>query len=262
MGAGFENLELVDHEVLPQARDGAGGGGDRYDRLAHAGAAILLVLAAGWPRVRAGPAPPLERTPITPFAVSFTKVFALVPGLLATIFAVLVGQTLPLGGAAPLVVLSGLAIVIAAGDSIALYHQRVLGFAWAGLLVVPVLFIPLLIVLLPWTAGTDLQASQPANAMGRYFADTFERRTGQPLAVVTGDPRTAALIALAAPSITSSIAVRVSRTSTAAGHQGLFSRSCRRTAAHLRAAGARPAAAVTDRLGRDPAGQRGAGALR
>jgi hypothetical protein len=168
--------------------------------LAHAGAAILLVLAAGWPRVRAGPAPPLERTPITPFAVSFTKVFALVPGLLATIFAVLVGQTLPLGGAAPLVVLSGLAIVIAAGDSIALYHQRVLGFAWAGLLVVPVLFIPLLIVLLPWTAGTDLQASQPANAMGRYFADTFERRTGQPLAVVTGDPRTAALIALAAPS--------------------------------------------------------------
>jgi len=36
--------------------------------------------------------------------------------------------------------------------------------------------------------------------MGRFFADSFERRTGRPLAVVTGDPRTAALIALAAPS--------------------------------------------------------------
>ena len=36
--------------------------------------------------------------------------------------------------------------------------------------------------------------------MGRFFAESFERRTGRPLAVVTGDPRTAALIALAAPS--------------------------------------------------------------
>jgi hypothetical protein len=36
--------------------------------------------------------------------------------------------------------------------------------------------------------------------MGRFFADSFERRTGQPLAVVTGDPDTAALVALGAPS--------------------------------------------------------------
>ena len=52
----------------------------------------------------------------------------------------------------------------------------------------------------PWTAGADLNIAQPANAMGAFFADSFERRTGQPLAVVTGDPRTAALVALAAPS--------------------------------------------------------------
>jgi hypothetical protein len=168
--------------------------------LAHAGLIILLVLASGWPRVRAGPAPPLARRPVDPLAVSFIKVFALVPGLLATIFAVVIGQRLPIGGSAPLVVLSGLAIVVAAGDSIALYHQRVLGFAWAGLLIVPALFVPLLIVLLPWTVGTDLQIAQPANAMGRFFAENFTRRTGEPLAVVTGDPRTAALVALTAPS--------------------------------------------------------------
>jgi hypothetical protein len=168
--------------------------------LAHAGLVILLVLAAGWPRVRANPAPPLARAPVAPFAVTFVKVFALVPGLLATIFAVVLGRGLPIGGAAPLVVLSGLAVAVVTGDSIALYHQRVLGFAWAGLLLVPALFVPLLIVLLPWTADTDLQIAQPANAMGRFFADSFERRTGQPLAIITGDPRTAALIALAAPS--------------------------------------------------------------
>jgi len=168
--------------------------------LAHAGLAILLVLAAGWPRVRAIPSPPLSRAPVESFAATYVKIFALVPGLLATIFAVLFGRALPIGGAAPLVVLSGLALVIAAGDSIALYHQRILGFAWAGLLVVPAVFVPILIVLLPWTAGMDLRIAQPAAAMGRFFADSFERRTGEPLAIVTGDPRLAALVALAAPS--------------------------------------------------------------
>ena len=168
--------------------------------VAHAGAAILLVLAGGWPRARAIPAPPLTRPPVEPLASTYVKVFALFPGLLATIAAVILGRAVPVGGAAPLVVLSGLALVLAAGDSIALYHQRILGFAWAGLLVVPALFVPILIVALPWAAGMDLRVAQPAGAMGRFFADSFERRTGEPLKVVTGDPRLAALIALSAPS--------------------------------------------------------------
>jgi Dolichyl-phosphate-mannose-protein mannosyltransferase len=168
--------------------------------LAHAGLAILLVLAVGWPRVSAPPAPPIARRHADPFAATFVKIFALVPALLATVCAVLVGQKLPVGGAAPLVVLSGLGVVLAAGDSIALYHQRVLGFAWSGLLLVPAVFVPLLIVLLPWTIGTDLKIAEPANAMGAFFAESFQRRTGQKLAIITGDPRTAALIALTAPS--------------------------------------------------------------
>ena len=168
--------------------------------LAHAGLAILTVLAAGWPRSSMPPAPPIERPQADAHAVIFIRTFALVPALLATICAVLVGQRLPIGGAAPLVVLSGLAVVLAAGDSIALYHQRVLGFAWSGLLLVPALFVPLMIVVLPWMVGTDLQIAQPANAMGEFFADSFQRRTGQKLAIVTGDPRTAALVALTAPS--------------------------------------------------------------
>jgi hypothetical protein len=63
--------------------------------------------------------------------------------------------------------------------------------------VVPAIFVPIVIALLPWTTGTDLKVAQPATAMGRFFADSFERRTGQPLAVVSGDARTAALVALA-----------------------------------------------------------------
>ncbi len=168
--------------------------------LAHAGLAILIVLALGWPRRRATPTPPVVRRPVEAFAGTFIKVMLVVPALLATAIAVLIGRAAPIGGAAPLVVLSGLAVVIAAGDSIALYHQRVLGFAWAGLLLVPAAFVPLLIVLLPFAAATDLKIAQPARAMGRFFAENFERRTGQPLAIVTGDPRAAALIAAAAPS--------------------------------------------------------------
>jgi dolichyl-phosphate-mannose-protein mannosyltransferase len=168
--------------------------------LAHAGLAILVVLALGWPRSRATPAPPLQRQPVDAFAGTFVKVLAIIPALLTNVIAVLVGRAAPVGGAAPLVVLSGLAAVMVAGDSIALYHQRVLGFAWGGLLLVPAAFVPLLILVLPWAAATDLKISQPARAMGRFFAENFERRTGQPLAIVTGDPRTAALIAVAAPS--------------------------------------------------------------
>ncbi len=169
--------------------------------LAHAGLAILVVLASGgWPRTHAEPAPAISRAPVVPSAITFVKLFALIPVLLATAVTVLVGQQLPIGGAAPLLVLSGLAVVVAAGEVIALHHLRTLGFAWVGLLVVPAILVPAAIVLLPWTSGTDLAIAQPATAMGRFFADSFERRTGHPLAIVSGDSRVAALVAVAAPS--------------------------------------------------------------
>ena len=168
--------------------------------LAHTGLAVMVVLASGWPRTRASPAPAIARLPISPIAVRYVKTFALVPALLATIVAVLIGDRAPVGGAAPLLVLSGLAVIVAAGDSITLHHQRILGYAWAGLLFVPALLVPAAIVLLPWVTGTDLSVAQPAAAMGRFFAESFERRTGHPLAVVSGDTRIAALVALSAPS--------------------------------------------------------------
>ncbi|MDE2285617.1 MAG: glycosyltransferase family 39 protein [Hyphomicrobiales bacterium] len=168
--------------------------------LAHAGLAVLVVLASGWPRTRAQPAPPVVRAPAPPDAATFVGCLALVPALLATIVTVLAGARFPVGGAAPLLVLSGLAVVVAAGRNVELHHQRILGYAWVGLLLVPALFIPTVIAVLPWTTGTELQVAQPASAMGRYFGDSFARRTGRSLAVVSGDEHLAELIALAAPS--------------------------------------------------------------
>jgi len=166
--------------------------------LAHAGLAILVVRASGGPRFPA-PAPEIARLPLDPLALRYVKVFALAPALLATIAAVLFGQALPIGGFAPLLVLSGLAAIVAAGETIILHHQRILGFAWTGLLLLPVVFVPVVIVLLPWTTGTELRIAQPAAAMGRFFAQSFERRTGRRLAIVGGEAATAALVAFAVP---------------------------------------------------------------
>jgi hypothetical protein len=168
--------------------------------LAHAGLAILVVLAGGWPQSRSDPTPALTRGAVDDFGKTFVKVFALVPALLATIIAVLLERPAPIGGTAPLVVLSALGVVLLAGQSIELYHQRILGFAWAGLLIVPAALVPVVLLLLPWTLRTNLTVAEPAATMGRFFADTFESRTGRPLAVVTGETAMATIVAIGAPS--------------------------------------------------------------
>jgi hypothetical protein len=101
---------------------------------------------------------------------------------------------------APLLMLSGLAIVIAAGNVISLRRQRLLGAAWMALLLLPPLATASAIAVVPWVAGVDLAVAQPADAMARYFSETFQRRTGQPLAIVTGDVRIASVVAMQSPS--------------------------------------------------------------
>jgi hypothetical protein len=165
----------------------------------HAGLVVLAAVAGG---VLAGPrasAPAVERVPIDPFAKHFVYVFALAPAFIATLLAVLFGRPAPVGGAAPIVIFSGLAVIVAAGDLIRLYRQRTGALVWLGLLVVPPAVIVAATVTLPWTVAVDLEVSKPANAMGQFFTETFRRRTGKPLAIVVGDARTAGLVALASP---------------------------------------------------------------
>jgi hypothetical protein len=164
--------------------------------LAHAGLVVLLVLAQFWPVIGGSRAPVISREPVTRAAAIYVKIFALVPALLFTIAAVILDLGVPTGAAAPLLILTGLACIVVAGEQIELRHQHILGYAWIGLLLVPAFLVLAAILVLPWTSGIE----QPARAMGRFFAESFERRTGRPLAVVGGDTDTAALVALAAPS--------------------------------------------------------------
>jgi len=168
--------------------------------LAHSGLALLVVLASRWKMPAAKDVPVFKRDPVDPFARHFVYFIALVPGLVSTLLAVLIGQSAPIGGAAPAVVLSGLAVVVALGDTIKVHRQRIVGFAWVALLFVPALTTLGAILVLPWIAGVDLKIAQPASAIGHFFSDSFQRRTGKPLAIVTGDPGMAELVAFGSPS--------------------------------------------------------------
>jgi hypothetical protein len=166
----------------------------------HLGLFLLAGLASGWPRRRRAQAPEIDRNPVEPFARRFVYFFALMPAVLAVAIAVGSGRLGPMQRLAPLVVLSGLAVVVAAGNRVLLYRERLVSSAWLGLLVAPPVLVVVGIALLPWTFAVDLKVAQPANVEGAFFADNFQRRTGRPLNFVTGDERIAPLVALGAPS--------------------------------------------------------------
>ena len=168
--------------------------------LTHLGLALLVTLTSGWPRHPRERAPEIDRNPVEPFARTFVFVFALAPALMAIAVAFASGRLGPLDRVAPLVVLSGLAVVVAAGDKVLLYRERLVSTAWLGLLVAPPVLVPVAMAIFPWTVGIDLRIAQPANAEGRFYADIYQRRTGKPLIYLSGDPRVAPLVALAAPS--------------------------------------------------------------
>lgn len=170
--------------------------------LSHLGLALLAVLASGWPGTRRrwrDRAPEITRAPVEFLARAYIYVFAVAPALCAIVIAFVSDRLGPLDRIAPLVVLSGLALVVAAGDQVMLYRERLVSSAWAGLLIAPPAMVVLSLVVLPWTYAVDLKIAQPANAEARLFADNFQRRTGKPLSYVTGDVRLAPLVALAAP---------------------------------------------------------------
>ncbi len=168
--------------------------------LTHLGLGLLVILASGWPRRRRESAPELDRNPIEPLARDFVYFFAVAPAIAAIAVAFASGGLGPLDRVGPLVLLSGLAVVVAAGDQVLLYRERLVSFAWAGLLLGPPVLVMLSLFVMPWSFAVDLKIAQPANAEGAFFADNYLRRTGKPLAFVTGDARIAPLLALVAPS--------------------------------------------------------------
>ncbi len=167
--------------------------------LSHAGMAILILLGRGALMASRGAPPEVIRAPAHPAARGFVYFFALGPIVAMGLFALFTRRPENFL-AAPLAVMSGLAVIVAAGERIKIEHQYLIGYAWVALIVLPPLLVAFAIVFQPWTVAADLRIGRPANEMGQFFGDSFGRRTGRPLAVVAGDQALASLVALGAPS--------------------------------------------------------------
>lgn len=165
--------------------------------LVHIGLMVLAFVAGAMLKPR-GDVPVIERRPVGRFGKAFVYAFAIVPVFIATLAMAIGNDAAAAAGVAPFVVLSGLAVVVAAGDAIHIHRQSILGWIWFGLLVGPALLAVAAMIILPW-AGIALAIGEPAAALGQSFTETFNRRTGRPLAIVVGDARLGGLVALASP---------------------------------------------------------------
>lgn len=168
--------------------------------LALSGVIILLITNSRALDRKADDVPLIFRPPVDPFARLFVYVFALAPPVGLSFIAALFGRDQVIGGDGLALLLAGLAVIVAAGDLIPLRRQQILRTVWLIVMAAPAVVVLGLVYVQPWFGGGEARTALPARAMGLYFGENFERRTGRPLAAVAGDPQLAVLIGFAAPS--------------------------------------------------------------
>ena len=164
--------------------------------LAMSGIVLLVVLNSGRSGRKPEEAPIIYRPPVDPLARDFVYFFAIAPALMGSLISGLFDLDRVVGGAGIALLMSGLAVIVAAGDLIQVRRQRVLRSAWAAAIIAPALAVLAMTLFLPWTASGEVATSLPATAIARFFGDSFERRTNHPLRAVAGDAQLAALISL------------------------------------------------------------------
>ena len=164
--------------------------------LAISGIVVLVALNSGWFNRNPEDAPIIYRPPVDPLARDFVYFFAIAPALAGSLVSGLFNFDHVAGGTGIALLLSGLAVIVATGDLIQLRRQRILRSVWAAAVVAPALGVIVITLLVPWTSSAEVTTSLPATAIARFFGDSFERRTNQPLRSVAGDAHLASLISL------------------------------------------------------------------
>jgi hypothetical protein len=164
--------------------------------LAISGILVLVAFNSRWFDRNPEEAPIIYRPPVDALARDFVYFFAIGPALAGSVIAGLFDLNAVAGAAGILLLMSGLAAIVATGDLVHLRRQRILRSIWAVAVVAPALFVVATTLFLPWTGGAEVATSLPASEIARFFGDSFERRTNRRLRAVTGDPLLASLIAL------------------------------------------------------------------
>ena len=157
---------------------------------------VLIYLNTTWFAGKSEDAPIIYRPPVEPLARNFVYFFALAPALGAVLISGLFGLDRVVGGAGVMLLMSGLAVIVAAGDLIAMRRQRVLRTVWAAAIVAPAAAVVAATLLMPWTGAGEIATSMPARAIADFFDESFARRTNQRLRAVAGETQIAGLIAL------------------------------------------------------------------
>jgi 4-amino-4-deoxy-L-arabinose transferase-like glycosyltransferase len=162
---------------------------------------VLLVLlnTPTFVRAQEQQPPTILRSVVDPLGRRFIYGFAIAPALVLSLASALCGSTLMAGGAGLVLLPVGLAVVLAAGDVIQLRRQRLLRTVWLWIVAAPAAFVIAVSLVQPWIVANEVRTMLPARAMGEFFADSFQRRTGEKLRAVAGDPQLAMLIGYAAP---------------------------------------------------------------
>jgi 4-amino-4-deoxy-L-arabinose transferase-like glycosyltransferase len=166
--------------------------------LAMVGIAILVALNTRRFMKRPDNVPLIFRAPVNPFARRFVLVFAAAPPLLAALVSALFGFNGVFGGAGTVLLMFGLAVIVLAPDLIPLRRQETLRTVWGILIAAPAVVVLAMVLIRPWVSTEEVATSLPARDIGKFVNDSFERRTGQPLRAVAGDPQLAMLVALTA----------------------------------------------------------------
>ncbi|WP_375412482.1 glycosyltransferase family 39 protein [uncultured Bradyrhizobium sp.] len=137
------------------------------------------------------------RPPVHSLARRFVYFFALAPALIGSLAVALFDLDRVTGGTGIALSMSGLAVIVATGDLIHLRRQRLLRSVWAAAILAPAVATIAATLFLPWAGAAEVATSLPATAIGRFFGDSFERRTNRPLRAVAGDAQIATLIGMA-----------------------------------------------------------------
>ena len=163
---------------------------------AMSGIVILAALNSGWFGRNPEDAPIIFRPPVDPVARDFVYFFAIGPVLAGSLISGLFGLDRVVGGAGIVLMMSGLATIVATGELIHLRRQRVLRSVWAAVVVAPAFAAIAMTLFAPWTGSREVATSLPAAAVALFFDENFERRTNQRLRAVSGDAQLATLITL------------------------------------------------------------------
>ncbi len=163
--------------------------------LGHIGLLVIVALASRYFARDGEIAPVFMRAPIEAFGRRVAIVLALLPPLLGLAAAFLGGRQLPSSAAAPLLLYSGLLVMVMVGQALRVHRQRSVAVAALTLLFLPPALELSTALTAPWIEQ-GRSTNWPARDAARYMTGVYHTRTGRPLRFIAGSELEASALAL------------------------------------------------------------------